>query len=329
MEEEIERRCGLTELDPDTIGERVRAAFPGGSVRSARLVTEGKCNTNYRVEVSGRDEPVLLRLYARDPAACGKERDLYRLIRGRIPAPEMLYASPARGEGDRSYSLLSWVEGVPMDQWLPTAEPSEAAHVAREIGAAWAALRSFRFPRAGFFGDDLQIAVPFENAVDAYFDHMEECLFRGRAEERLGKDLARDLWALVREYRALLDGEKDARSLVHADFRPANMRVCEKGGKWELAAVLDWEFAHSGSGMGDLGQLFRFKELLPAGFEEGFVTGVTESGGGLPPRWKQMGKLMDAVHLCDLLNAPEDQPHRRAQVTKLVTETLEDWDTYA
>src|SRR4051812_926574 len=108
----------------------IGSALPGAVVRSARLLTEGKCNTNYRVEASGRDAPVLLRLYVRDPAACEKERDLYRLVRGRLPAPEMLYASPAQGEGDRSYAVLSWIDGIPMNDWLPAAAGTDAGRVA-------------------------------------------------------------------------------------------------------------------------------------------------------------------------------------------------------
>ena len=37
----------------------------------------GLANTNYKVTLSGANEPVVLRVYTRDPDACERERALY------------------------------------------------------------------------------------------------------------------------------------------------------------------------------------------------------------------------------------------------------------
>ncbi len=107
---------------------------------------------------------------------------------------------------------------------MPLAESGadEAAPLARQIGGILAEIASVSFPQAGFLGPDLAIAYPFDNVVDAYFAHMEACLFGGRAGERLGPDRTSRLWRLVEENRSLLDEARDARHLVHADFGPAN-----------------------------------------------------------------------------------------------------------
>ena len=47
-------------------------------------------------------------------------------------------------------------------------------------------------------------------------------------------------------------------SLVHSDLNPKNLLV--DPGTLEVTAVLDWEFAHAGSPLTDLGNLLRFEQ---------------------------------------------------------------------
>lgn len=308
MEDAWERRYALVELDLDTISDLLYPLFPGRHAVSAHLITEGKCNTNYRVIVFGVCDPVLLRLYVRDPSACARERNIHGMLQGHVPVPKSFYAGEMAETGGWSYAVFSWVEAVRLDHWLPSATPEDASKVAYDIGKAWAAKRGLEFDQPGFFDAGLNITIPFTDAVDGYLSHLEECLSRGNAGQRLGEALTDEIRQRVEENRYLLDGEKDARSLVHADFRPANMLVREGAGGWELAAVLDWEFAHSGSCIGDVGQLFRFEETLPPGFEDAFMRGAAEHGAPLPSDWKRMGRLFDLVHLCDLMDTEEERP---------------------
>ena len=88
-------------------------------------------------------------------------------------------------------------------------------------------------------------------------------------------------------------------SLVHGDFRNGNLIVDEQG----LCAVLDWELAHFGDPMEDLGWLcvnsWRFGRLeLPVGgfgTREQLFAGYAEAGGRLDPRrvhyWEVLGTL--------------------------------------
>ncbi len=76
---------------------------------------------------------------------------------------------------------------------------------------------------------------------------IDSCLATANLQSRVAPVL-RDqthtlLWTWAREL-ARLDEEP---RLVHGDLGKRNLIVRNSGGKWVVAAVLDWEFAVSGS----------------------------------------------------------------------------------
>ncbi|HEY4332808.1 MAG TPA: phosphotransferase family protein [Ilumatobacteraceae bacterium] len=89
------------------------------------------------------------------------------------------------------------------------------------------------------------------------------------------------------------------RGVVHGDFRLGNLMVDEDG----LAAVLDWELAHIGDPMEDLGWLcskaWRFGQPQPVAgvgsYDELFVAYAAESGVAVDPDtvhwWEVLGTL--------------------------------------
>jgi aminoglycoside phosphotransferase (APT) family kinase protein len=71
-----------------------------------------------------------------------------------------------------------------------------------------------------------------------------------------------------------------------------------------VAAVLDWEFAFSGSPFFDLGNLLRPPLGDMPGFEQAVHDGYVDAGGVLPTRWRQMSLLQDLLAWADFLNRP-------------------------
>jgi aminoglycoside phosphotransferase (APT) family kinase protein len=63
--------------------------------------------------------------------------------------------------------------------------------------------------------------------------------------------------------------------LVHNDFGNRNILVRQENGKWGVAAILDWEFAFSGSPLLDVGHFLRYERrgapLREPHFSQGFV----------------------------------------------------------
>ena len=73
MREGWERSVPDLEIDAATMTGLIRPAFPAGKIEAAEKMIGGRANANYRLAISGRDRPILLRLFLQDPASAPKE----------------------------------------------------------------------------------------------------------------------------------------------------------------------------------------------------------------------------------------------------------------
>ena len=76
--------------------------------------------------------------------------------------------------------------------------------------------------------------------------------------------------------------------LVHCDFGNRNILVDCVDGRWQVAAVLDWEFALSGSPLLDVGNFLRYETPDMPLREPYFSRAFVESGGFLPDDWRPL-----------------------------------------
>jgi Phosphotransferase enzyme family len=97
---------------------------------------------------------------------------------------------------------------------------------------------------------------------------------------------------------------------------------------WEMAAVLDWEFAMAGNPLFDLSILLRYADSLSPAFEQGVVASYRSAGGGLPRQWKRVIKLLDLLNLCEFLCGQSPRGAMIADVTRLIQATIAGWSTY-
>lgn len=102
--------------------------------------------------------------------------------------------------------------------------------------------------------------------------------------------------------------------LVHSDYNPKNLLAARQGGRWAVTAVLDWEFAFSGSPLNDIGNMLRPRPAATAGLAAGFVAGYREAGGKLPAGWREISEALDLYALADLLTRPAGHRYRRQAV---------------
>lgn len=229
-----------------------------------------------------------------------KERALLDAMHGVVRVPRVL-------DGDARILLL---EHVPHEELPATEEVGEA------VGRAAAAIHARRFPTWGFLDAALARSTPTPRALDALRAHAEDAL-RAGAGPRLGA-LADGVRAALDAEAAALDASCSPAVLVHADFKPANL-------KWVPAEravlVLDWEFAWAGPALFDVGQLFRWDVAAP--FERGFVRAYRGAGGGLPSEWRRVADAWDLVNLVGLLAAPGDHPIRDRDCVRRVRRTLD------
>jgi aminoglycoside phosphotransferase (APT) family kinase protein len=294
----------------------VARALPGRSLASLQPLSGGVCNRVYRVTVDGAEDAFVLRIYARDPASCAKELALHHLVSARVPVPEILYAAP-RGDGETPpYLLMRWVRGVTFRELKSRADAPELAQAASSMGAALARIGEFSFPAPGRIGPALAIGAPLMEGSDPAPRFIEQCLaspvLARRMQEGLRGRVRQFAWQWAPRLAAL---DKQTR-LVHADFGSPNLILDRHTGRWRVVAVLDWEFAFSGTPLCDVAHALRYERASRPRMEPHFSHAFRGHGGELPEDWRALGRAADLTALCECLT-------RTALPEELVPEILE------
>ena len=127
-------------------------------------------------------------------------------------------------------------------------------------------------------------------------------------------------------------GPSEQVTLVHGDFRHGNLVIGPDG----LRAVLDWEIAHTGDPMEDLGWIcvnsWRFGEIdQPVGgfgTREEMFAGYESAGGRVDPArvmfWEVMGTLRWGIMCCGMMQrfrTGPDHSMERAMIGRRASET--------
>ena len=326
MEENTDRRVELVHLEVPTITEMLEPVLAGRKVKTATPITWGRANTNYQIELEDGEkaETIWLRLYTRDQSACLKEYNLYTALHDTVPMAEVLHIETDAAKFGFPYSVLEWVDGVHLDKVITQPDNVAAAQLGQELGATLAAIGAYRFKQPGLIDENLNIVVPFSDTTYSWLTFIERCLFEGHTGTHLGADWSQQLWEYVNENVALLANLPDETSLLHADFKGSNILVKEGEKGWQVAAVLDWEFAYAGSPLADMGPLLRYDAQYNSAFEPNFAKGFQEHSGQLPDDWKRIVRLLDLLNLCDFLNRPEVSPAMQNEISQLIFDTIAD-----
>jgi aminoglycoside phosphotransferase (APT) family kinase protein len=239
-----------------------------------RPLDGGFSGETFLAEVAG--ERSVVRVYgargaARGPGAAEIDAAVMGLVRGLVPVPEVLELR--RGDPDAGTPGLlvtSFVPGERLDLALPAMSAERRARAGRSCGEIAARLACMPMRRSGLFADaDLRIDPMPEDYADlgAHADRVAPRLGLGPAGRRA-------LAALAGRSQERLDRFRRA-CLVHSDLNPKNLLV--DPGTGAVTAVLDWEFAHAGVPVTDVGNLLRHDR------GEGFAAAVLAAfRGGVP-----------------------------------------------
>jgi len=289
-------------------------AAPAARLAGWAPLAGGLANTTCRLDLE-RGEPLVLRVYRRDPTACARELSLFGRLPAEVPLPPLRYAAP---EHDPPFAVFALVPGQRLELALRDA-PAAAPALGAVVGRALAAIHGVRLPALGFLDAALEVPEPFAGLrppVAGYFAQ----LLGGRAGERLGEALlgrARD-WISAELPR--LDALDPSPRLCHSDFKPTNLLVDHGSDGWRLTAVLDWEFSFAFTPLGDVGQLLRHP--TPPGFEQAFVTAYRAAGGELPPGWRTTVRLLDLLNLLGFLDGEPERPNVQRTCLALIQQTV-------
>jgi aminoglycoside phosphotransferase (APT) family kinase protein len=281
-------------------------ALPGRRITATERLGGGYSNENIRLMTG--DGSYVLRRYRRGRAGadgartCAVEAALAaRLASAAVPVPEVIAADPEGHAAGEPLLLARHVPGVMVSEAV-TADPGSAPQLGAAAGRALAAVGSVTFARGGAFtGPDL---IPSADGWPGLPEFVESCLRAPNAAGALSEAEVARLRTLAAAADPLARAVAGARQLVHSDYNTKNLLAVPRAGGWSVSAVLDWEFAFSGSPLTDVGNMLRFRDAHPPGFDSAFVRGYREAGGGLPPRWREISEALDLYALADFLTRP-------------------------
>lgn len=216
----------------------------------------GRSGETFLAHAAG--ERSVVRVYAgrgasRGPSAAEVDAAVLRLVRGLLPVPEVLEVRrPDADAGTPGLLVTTFLPGERLDEVLPRLDEDGLTTVGEHLGRALARLAHVPMLRAGTFADSDLRVEPLPAAGDLVA-RVDAHAAGSALEEWAPTDLDA-LRNLADRAQAVLD-RGDRVVLVHGDLDAENLLV--DPGTLELTGVLDWELAHAGPPLADLGRLLR------------------------------------------------------------------------
>ena len=312
--------------DNGLVRRLVSAAFPQRQIIHAEHLTGGRINTNLKLTFSSGEPPAVLRLHKKGSAVCKKETKVIELVKSTVPVPEILYVDSEGFDGSGPFSIIEFVEGLSFQQLKRTGNLEAIHQAASSVGATLAAIGRYSFVKPGSLvvsnKNQLEIGDPFTTTMDPVPEILDMFLESDLAQQRLGVELTRRLHDFMRAWAPSLPDLTNVSQLVHSDFGNRNILVDEVNGQWQVAAVLDWEFAFSGSPLLDVGNFLRYDSVSEPLWEPYFSRSFVEHGGVLPDNWRQVVRVIDLTALVECLShdyLPDDVV---SEIIQLIKQTL-------
>lgn len=266
----------------------------------------GFSGETFLAEAAG--ERTVVRIYAdrgarRGPQAVEVDAAVLRLVRGLVPVPEVLEVRRANPVLDMPALLVtSYLEGARLDLLLPEVDAELRGTIGERLGELLASLAQMPMLRPGPFMDrDLSIGdlpTGFEDLPAWVKAHLEQPALADWTRED-----QRALLVLAEQAQSLLDA-CDRTCLVHSDFNPKNILVDPDTGA--VTGLLDWEFAHAGLPVTDLGNLLRFER--DPGFGDAVVRAYTERVPDAGEDLLDLARAADLWALVDLAARRGENP---------------------
>jgi aminoglycoside phosphotransferase (APT) family kinase protein len=222
--------------------------------------------------VARGDEDLVVRIYRDNPDRAPIDAAVLRLVRGLVPAPEVVELRPAVGTGP-AILVTEYLPSISLQDVLDDPpDDLDWEDLGLNLGWMLGALSWIPFLRHGAFVD-ADLAVSGERWPSDLAEWAQRARDTGRIATWSDVDWAglRNLVDLAGDVLDRAGPYDDRAVLVHSDFNPKNIRMNAE--TLDIVGVVDWEFAHAGSIHTDFGNFNRFErdERLVGPFLEGFV----------------------------------------------------------
>lgn len=318
---------------PVPVMERlVRTAFPRSRVIEVQPLTDGFRNANFKVRLDTESGWIVVRIYEHDASLCQKEIDLLRLVEASVPVPEVIHAEPGGFDEIPPFALMRYVEGISFRDLKRGGNCEAIAQAAYSAGETLAAIGRVEFADSGWLSAGPTVIAPLLEGADPLPRFVDLCLASPNLQFRTSAELRERIHALAWSRAAQFAQLDEDSCLVHCDFGGRNLLVrrddprSENGQQWKVAAVLDWEFAVSGSPLIDVGHFLRYEVAANPLREPHFTNGYLHAGGTLPNNWRRLSRIVDWTALCESLTHEHLPDAVVAELVELIRATVEDRD---
>src|SRR3990167_1195841 len=128
------RANAVLDFDQEQLNQLIAPAFPHSSVDEWQQTEGGLANTNIRLHLSDRTQPILLRLFVRDPKQASKEWNINRLVHQAVPSAEFMYFAMKNPFTAHPYILMEWIDAVRMEDVILDLQASDVERLGRSVG---------------------------------------------------------------------------------------------------------------------------------------------------------------------------------------------------
>lgn len=245
-----------------------------------------------------------------------------RLIGASVPVPEVIGAKPGGLDDTPPFLLMRYVEGLSFLALKRSGDTKAMAEAAYSAGKTLAAISRFSFPQGGWLASGRTVTKPLLGGANPMLRFLDGCLGSKNLQERMSANLRNRIGSFVWSWATQLAELDSAMDLVHGDFSRRNLLVRSIAGHWTVAAVLDWEFAVSGTPLIDFGNFLRYEQASLPVIEPHFSTGYLDGGGTLPEDWRILARVIDLFALCESLTHDQLPENAAAELIKLIRTTI-------
>jgi aminoglycoside phosphotransferase (APT) family kinase protein len=221
---------------------------------------------------------------------------------------------------------MRYVEGISFRELARRGDTDAIAQAAYSAGKTLASIGSTTLSKPGWLAPGPNVTAGLLEGANPVPRFVDLCLTSTNLQRRMPRDLRDRTHALVWSRAPLPTRLDNDACLVHGDFGKRNLMVRNIAGQWIVAAVLDWEFAVSGSPLNDLGHFLRYERASRPLAEPHFSDGYVQAGGRLPLDWRPLARLVDLTALCESLTHDQLPDAVVAELVELVRATVEDRD---
>ena len=301
------------DLAASMTAERLVAALklprPGGSLLAFELLQSGASNLNFLLRFKGAKDPLVLRIYIREPAAWSKEVGILRALSGVPGIPEILDADPLGQDGP--WILYRFLDGIPFQQVKRQESNRDQGAAAHAVGVALAGIQTAALACTSWTG---HVTRPGSLAVN-----LDAPLLKARLG---GRRLAR-LHDFLADWWPRISPLTQASGLVHGDFNNRNLLLQRTVDSWKVSGILDWEQAFLGSPLWDAARFICYERPDQPCREPHFSHGFSQAGGILPPDWTDFARALNTVSAALSLSRETTQPQFIPELQELVAAAVD------